>query len=40
MALGESGRKYGLPVIGEKKNIWVLTQAGSNVQSVIEPYMI
>lgn len=40
LALGEDTKKYNLPYLGKKKNVWVLTQAGSNVQSVIEPYLL
>ena len=40
MALGEDGKKFALPYIWEKKNIWVLTKSGSNVKSVIQPYLL
>ena len=39
-ALGMSWKKYGLPYLGTKKNIWILTKSGSNVKSVIYPYLL
>lgn len=40
LALGYSTKKYGLPFIGAKKNIWVCTKSWSNVQSTIMPYLL
>lgn len=40
MALGYDGKKYGLPFIGAKKNIWIATKSGSNVKSTIAPYLL
>lgn len=38
--LGHDALKYGLPFLGVKKEIWIATESGSNVQSVIEPYLL
>lgn len=40
LMLGHQTKKYGLPFIGTKKCIWILTESGSNVLSVIEPYLL
>lgn len=40
MALGHEGKKYKLPYLGTKKNIWILTKSWSNVKSVIHPYLL
>lgn len=40
MALGNLTKEYGLPYLGWKKNIWILTKSGSNVKNTIEPYLL
>jgi len=40
LAIWEECSKYWLPYIGSKKNIWVGTKSGSNVKSVIDPYLL
>jgi len=40
MALGYDTKKYNLPFIGVKKNIWICTKSGSNVKSTIAPYLL
>lgn len=40
MALGYDTKKYGLPFLGAKKNIWICTKSGSNVKSTIAPYLL
>lgn len=40
LALGHEGKKYNLPFIWHKKNIWILTKSWSNVKSVIHPYLL
>ena len=40
LMLGHEGKKYWLPYLGSKKEIWIGTESGSNVQSVIEPYLL
>ena len=39
-ALGEDWKRYWLPFIGSKKNIWIVTKSWSNVQSTIDPYLL
>lgn len=40
MALGYDWKKYNLPFIWVKKNIWICTKSGSNVKSTIMPYLL
>lgn len=40
LALWYDTKKYNLPYIGNKKNIWVCTKSGSNVKSTIAPYLL
>lgn len=40
MALWYDTKKYNLPFIGSKKNIWICTKSGSNVKSTIAPYLL
>lgn len=40
LALWYDTKKYKLPFIGVKKNIWICTKSGSNVQSTIMPYLL
>lgn len=40
LALGYDTKKYNLPFIGVKKNIWIATKSGSNVKSTIMPYLL
>jgi phage terminase large subunit-like protein len=40
MALGHTTTKYKLPFLWTKKVIWICTKSGSNVRSVIMPYLI
>lgn len=40
LALWQTTKKYKLPYIWAKKNIWVLTKSGSNVKTTIEPYLL
>lgn len=40
LALGYSTKKYNLPFIGVKKNIWIATKSWSNVSGTIEPYLL
>lgn len=40
MALGYDTKKYGLPFLGAKKNIWICTKSWSNVKSTIAPYLL
>lgn len=39
-ALWRSTKKYGLPYIGSKKVLWIVTKSGSNVKSTIMPYLL
>lgn len=40
LALWYDWKKYNLPYIGNKKNIWICTKSGSNVKSTIAPYLL
>lgn len=40
LAIWNDCAKYWLPFIGAKKNIWIGTKSGSNVKSVIHPYLL
>lgn len=40
LALWTLTKKYKLPFIWAKKNIWILTKSGSNVKNTIEPYLL
>lgn len=40
LAIWNDCAKYGLPFIWSKKNIWIGTKSGSNVKSVIHPYLL
>lgn len=40
LAIWNDCAKYWLPYIGAKKNIWIGTKSGSNVKSVIHPYLL
>lgn len=40
LLLGHETKKYGLPFLWVKKEVWIGTESGSNVQSVIEPYLL
>lgn len=40
LAIGNDCSKYWLPFIWAKKNIWIWTKSGSNVKSVIHPYLL
>lgn len=40
LALGYDTKKYNLPFLWSKKNIWIVTKSGSNVKSTIMPYLL
>lgn len=40
LALWYDTKKYWLPYIGTKKNIWICTKSWSNVKSTIAPYLL
>ena len=40
LALGELTETYWLPFLGKKKNIWLITKSGSNVDTTIVPYLL
>ena len=40
LALWYDGKKYNLPFIWSKKNIWICTKSWSNVKSTIAPYLL
>lgn len=40
LALWYDTKKYNLPYIWHKKNIWIATKSGSNVKSTIAPYLL
>lgn len=40
LALWELTHSYWLPYLGKKKNIWIVTKSGSNVETTILPYIL
>ena len=40
LALWEDCKKYWLPYIGAKKNIWLATKSGANVKGTFQPYLL